>query len=452
MTVEDKTGMRSRTFTGKFLFSKTKPVEAPDSCIYHPDSPGDDRAVDPKLDEMAFDPGEDFKSCERFGMIFYGIDSIVCEKGIEEGAAQKEQMVLAAAAVTAVLKGQLGHWGVLATGFFGVFLPGCEIADSIQLAEKISFEFTRRNEGGTLTGGVAVYPTLDFSKEDVLDNARKAYDHACFFGPGSLVPFDAVSLNISADGHYGNGEIDLAIREYKKALLLDPTNANVQNSLGVCYGLQEKLDKALACFQEASRNDPEEPMMKYNSGLIHSLSGNSDKALEIFLAVGGRENDPFELIIETGKLYIEQDKPEKALPYLEKALLVNPQSGPAHRFMGEYHCLTGNQDDAVAAFQKAVKLNPNDAYALSSLGHLFHKKGENPEITEIFMLQSVDIIPTNGLFQERLAGFYFDRGKYVEARTHFMAAKENGRNGIEARLAEIEKNTPEGECDLAKTG
>ncbi len=452
MTVEGKTIKRSRTATGKFLFSKTKPLETSDACIVHSELSADNQGVDPEKSGMAFNPGQGLKSCKRFGMIFFGIDSLACETAPQNRDVRQAWTAVVDTAITAVLNGRPGHWGVLRTGFFGVFLPGRKITDSIRLAEKISHEFNHRTGGDTLIGGVAGWPTLDYSKEDVLGNARKAYEHACFFGPGSLVPFDAVSLNISADGYYGKGEIDLAIREYEKALLLDSTNANVHNSLGVCFGVTGDLDKALACFEAASCNDPEEVIVMYNSGLIHTLKGDGDKALALFLAAGGRENDPFELLLETGKLYIERNEPELALPYLKKAVKANPQSGPAHRFLGEYHHLAGNEEDAVAIFQKAVKLNPNDANALSSLGHLFHKKGENPEIAEIFLLQSVDIIPTNGLFSERLADFYLNRGRYEEARKHFLQARANGRDGLAERIAEIEKKTGEGKCDLTKTG
>ncbi|MDZ7579851.1 MAG: hypothetical protein U5R30_04310 [Deltaproteobacteria bacterium] len=80
--------------------------------------------------------------------------------------------------------------------------------------------------GPSVTIGLAFFPTLDYSKDKILANACKALEHAKFFGPDSLVSFDAISLNISGDRLYDQGEYQKAIDEVQKQLWkLDPANA-----------------------------------------------------------------------------------------------------------------------------------------------------------------------------------------------------------------------------------
>jgi len=84
-------------------------------------------------------------------------------------------------------------------------------------AKKIRKELAGRCRE-TVSIGLASHPTLAYTKRQVIENAYKALDHAAFFGPGSCVAFDAVSLNISGDNRYHEGDIPGAIEEFKLAL------------------------------------------------------------------------------------------------------------------------------------------------------------------------------------------------------------------------------------------
>ena len=129
-----------------------------------------------------------------------------------------------------------GVWGWLGMDLFGSVFPARNDGRGIETADGI-IRRVREEDAGSVTIGIARYPTIDFPKNRVLDNARKALDHATFFGPGSRVCFDAVSMNISGDQLYQSGDIKGAIEEFKKALELDPLDVNIHNSLGVCYGV-----------------------------------------------------------------------------------------------------------------------------------------------------------------------------------------------------------------------
>ena len=133
-------------------------------------------------------------------------------------------------------------WGVLENLQLGCFLPDADADAGRRLARQVKQSLAERCRQ-TVTIGIADYPCLDFRKEQILDNARKALEHARFFGPDSLVAFDAISLNISADRLYDAGDIDAAVAEFHRALQLDAGDANIHNSLGVCYGVTGDLSQ-----------------------------------------------------------------------------------------------------------------------------------------------------------------------------------------------------------------
>jgi tetratricopeptide (TPR) repeat protein len=327
-------------------------------------------------------------------------------------------------------KNESGIWGQLDHDTFGCFFPGNNPTSSLELADQIKVRLTERHNQ-TVSIGIASFPTLNFHKSQVMDNARKAIDHAAFFGPDSMVLFDAVSLNISGDNLYQKGDIHGAVREFKSALLLDPCNVNVHNSLGVCYAVLGDYVHALDEFEETIRIDPEEPMALYNAGLANLLMNNREKALEYFLDADTKEEDIFEVAFQIGKLYLEMEKAEQGKKYLEKAIRLNPDSGIALRFLSECCVALNLTDEAISALKKAVRKNPNDAESLSALGYLFDLNGENPEITEIFCQQSIDIEPEKGLFRYRLGNLYLKKNQLEDALKQFRKADDLGYDAKE---------------------
>ena len=246
-----------------------------------------------------------------------------------------------------------------------------------------------------------------------------------------MVPFDSVSLNISGDNHYARGDVPGAIEEFKKALLLDPSNVNVHNSLGVCYGVMEDLDKALEAFETAAWLDPEEFMAIYNTGIINLIRGDKEKALACLLKADRLGENVFEIALQTGKLYLEMDDPEKGKIYLEKAVRLNTDAGTAFRYLGDCLSALDDTEGAISAYKSSVKLNPNDAAALSALGCMFDLHGENPEISITFCLQSVEISPENGLYRQRLGNLYLKQHRFEEALKEFETARELGHDSAE---------------------
>ncbi|MBW1840550.1 MAG: hypothetical protein JRI75_01985 [Deltaproteobacteria bacterium] len=208
--------------------------------------------------------------------------------------------------------------------------------------------------------------------------------------------------------------------------MLDPSNINVRNSLGVCYGILADYDKAKEEFDTVAWLDLEEIMPVYNLGLINMLDGNKEKALEFFLRANSLDEDVFEVAFQIGRLYLETGKPEIGKPFLEKATLLKPDSGVAFRHLGECFTVMDMTNEAISAYKNSVRHNPNDADALSALGHLFELQDENPEIAIMFCKQSVEISPENGLFRHRLGRLYLKGNRLDDALREFKTANHLG--------------------------
>jgi tetratricopeptide (TPR) repeat protein len=369
-------------------------------------------------------------SAGGFGTLAVRIDPIeVVDDGQAEGQLETVRKALAAV-VDGFCRDEDGLWAEIGVDAIGCFLPGRNAPQCREAARRIQQTFcAQRSESVSI--GIAMFPCINYHRRQMLANARKAVDHAAFFGPGSRVVFDAVSLNISGDRFYQEGDFAGAVEEFQRALLLNPAEVNVHNSLGVCYGLLGRLDEALAAFEAAVFLDPQEPLARYNSGLVHMLQGRNDAALACFREAGRIAPELFEVAFQTGKLHLLTGEPTKALAFLEKAAGLQPAAGPVQALLGQCYEVLERPREAVAAYKRAVKQNPADAASLSAIGHLFDLQGENPEIATLFCRQSVALEPESGLYRYRLGRLLLKQDQLEAALEAFEAALARGYDARE---------------------
>ena len=367
-----------------------------------------------------------FETSEKFESMVIKIDSLNHEGSVTAGNDQIDIWLDVANVIDTICRRENGMWGRLDQGMLGCFFPPKNQTSPLEFAQKIK-KILAESTNETITIGIASYPTLSFTRSQIIDNAVKALIHAAFFGADSIVSFDAVSLNISGDNLYQNGDIDGAIAEFETALLLDPSDVNIRNSLGVCYGTLGDYGKALKEFNAALKLDPDAVMALYNIGLVKMLTGKNSEALKYFLdADEKKEEDIFEVAFQIGRVYLDMGKSEMAKEFLEKAVKLNSESWSALHSLGECCAALNMTDEAISAYKKAIRKNPNDAESLSAIGYLFDLLGENPEITTIFCQQSIDIAPENGLYRYRLGSLYLKRNQLEDALIQFQKAHDLG--------------------------
>jgi tetratricopeptide (TPR) repeat protein len=411
--------------TRHFLYSKSDPKPAGRQLPgIHPNMESLLRAVFPDLlSEADLMPAMErrYSAAQRLLCMALRPDIESLGTGPQDLAAMQDVYRGIAEIISPMCRDDRGLWGMAGPDILAVAMPSGD-RDPRTAAEGLQREVHRKT-GSPLTVGIALYPTLDYAVEEILQCACKALVHAAFFGPGSHAVFDAVSLNISGDQLYDQGDLAGAIKEFERALVLDAKNVNVHNSLGVCYALLKDYDAALKFFRKALQIDTAEYMARYNVGLVHLLWGDRQSALVHFLKAHDLRSDVYEVLLQIGKLYLETGDPGLGIGYLEKASALNPDGGLSFRYLAEAHAAGGHLEQAASTYKKAVQANPNDAVSLSALGCLYDQQGENLEISIVFCEESVRLAPENGLFRFRLGKLYAKQNRPQEALKELEKAR-----------------------------
>lgn len=306
-----------------------------------------------------------------------------------------------------------------------VALPGKDGKETEKVAAELKISLGAAGISDVFFGA-AVFPQGVFTKRETLQNAGKALDHATFHGAGKLVFLDAVSLNVAADKLYQAGDMEGAVRELNHALVLDPENVNVRNSLGVCHAVAGRNGEALESFSRASDLSPNDIMPIHNIGLIHLTENRPAEALAHFEKALALEPGVFEVLFQAGRACLELARIDEAISYSEKAAAAKPESLAALRQLGTALSEAGREKEASKTYEKALRIAGNDAESLSMLSVLYAKLGTNTEIALAFARQSVELNPSNGLFQFRLGRLLEQLADRQEALSHYEEAMRLG--------------------------
>ena len=252
--------------------------------------------------------------------------------------------------------------------------------------------------GSSFSMGVATFPFHDFKKSALPLNCRKAVQHATFFGPDSLAVFDAVSLNISGDVYYNEGDLVKALGEYRQGLLLEPGNVNILNSMGVANIQLNRPKGARVCFQKALGIEPENFMALFNLGFICLDDNQAPEALALWERALVVDNEHPDLLQHLGMLYCRQGRYAEARAVLERCEeLIKKGSRPGGepmvvaRWLGRACEALGENGLAIGAYQRAVSGNPRDAGSLSRLGRLYALEKQGYDIALALCGQAVEL-------------------------------------------------------------
>jgi Flp pilus assembly protein TadD/GGDEF domain-containing protein len=318
-------------------------------------------------------------------------------------------------------RGAALHWAGLDR--FVVLLPDADRERAEEQAHAIRGR-ARSERGTTVSIGLSLFPCAGFSKRDLPDNARKALIHTGFFGPDTQTVFDAVSLNISGDRLFEAGQVEQAVQEFHRALVLDPENLNVRNSLGVCYAQMGRIDEAAAEFSRVAALRSDDFMPHYNLGCALASLGRTREAEQALKRAVDLDPTAPAVWFQLATLCKEGERRAEAVSHLRRTVELRPQWLHAWRLFGNWLLDEGEDEEAMAAFKRALRLNAADASALSGLAVVYGRREMNREVAISLARRSVEIEPDSALYLERFTRLLFQNGELDEALTHCRRAAE----------------------------
>ncbi len=331
------------------------------------------------------------------------------------------------------------------------FLAGQTPTEAGKVAAAMTTLLHRTLPEASIAAGIAGWPCLDFAKKNIPANCLKALLHAALLGPGQQVLFDHLSLNVSGDSYFEEGDYRHAIREYRRGLQLQPDDVNLLNSLGVTLAAYGQEQRAAVCFRRALQLEANNHMALANLGYTLLHQGKDDEALvclsRAHAAFPPDEAQPRELLQPLVRLYLERGQWQQALAVLERWPGSEGVERDAlyHRQLGLALEGCGISERAMRAFEQALKLSPQDAVSLGHLGGLYLSGGEGEDLGLHLCQQAVRLKPRDAVLWRLLTKGYVGQGNWEAAAVaieHCLRLRADDANAmlLAAKICQQKKN------------
>jgi len=302
-------------------------------------------------------------------------------------------------------------------------------------------------------------------KEKALNRLKEA---------NKVEPKNPYVILLMADVYRSEGKDSEAFRELKKVISDDVLDFDVKAQIIFSYFPKLKNATSLSEASElallATRRHSKEPQAFAIYGDLlaqskdlkgareaykHALSINDkeiriwEQLLEIETSMGEFEavledgenaltlfRDRSSLYFFTGIAYAQLENHEKAIESLSQAASLDTENAV---YQSQVQASLANSlnslkkfKEADAAFDKALALDPVNAYALNNYAYYLSLRKEHLEKAAGMSLQANNLDPENASFQDTYAWVLFQQKKYKDARIWIeKAIKNNGNSGIQ---------------------
>lgn len=199
---------------------------------------------------------------------------------------------------------------------------------------------------------------------------------------------DALAAAVEADPpageHYRRGitawvtgDHNGAVRDLRSAIEERPGDERGRLALAFVLREADRPSEAEQVLRETIAAFPRAGLPWYRLGqLLESQArvANAARAFDESLSRGpiaGRDA----LLQRLARTRVNQADFDAAIAAYTARLSINPNSGEAHRSLGEIYYLQGRDDEALAEFLAAVWIDPNDARGLAALGKVHVRAG-----------------------------------------------------------------------------
>ncbi len=159
----------------------------------------------------------------------------------------------------------------------------------------------------------------------------------------------------------------------------NPKDSDAWYTLGRTKYTENRFEEAIHAFEQCLQLDPKNVKAEDNLGLSYYGLGRTDDSLAAYKTAiewqsQAAQKDP-EPFIDLGTLYLEQNRPKDALPYLLEATRIAPGDAKGHEKLGKTFSQLDELPQAQSELERAVALTPNVASLHYMLGQVYRREG-----------------------------------------------------------------------------
>jgi len=186
------------------------------------------------------------------------------------------------------------------------------------------------------------------------DEAVRNFQKALEIDPRSAAAYNNLGVVYKDTGNFG-----LAEEMFHKALANHPQQVEARDNLAIIYRKQDRLEEAEQLYREILSIDPNKRSAVRNLLQLYLLTGKRSQALTLGKMILEKEKGPV-LLTDAGSILASSNYLDLARALYTRALAVDPHYKEAYLEMGK---LLGNQDkfdQAIAVWKEGARIAPDE--------------------------------------------------------------------------------------------
>ncbi|MGE4618931.1 MAG: tetratricopeptide repeat protein [Planctomycetota bacterium] len=168
-----------------------------------------------------------------------------------------------------------------------------------------------------------------------------------------------ISEQVITDDEEGRSTIvDVKLEKYQRLAKEFPTNPRYQERLARLYWEKSDHVQALKSITRAKKIDPGNPRYDFLAGQVYEGIGHYTAAEKSYLSMlEDSDEDKYSgPLFQLALLYIQMERIDKAVTYLEKSLEIDPTFPEPHYWLGRILMMQRNRPDAILSFERYLRV------------------------------------------------------------------------------------------------
>ena len=215
-----------------------------------------------------------------------------------------------------------------------------------------------------------------------------------------------------------NSLVDIATREFKYAIQLNPNNYKAYNALGVMDLRRGDYDEAEKNIKKALSLAPNYAVAIDNLGTVYLAMGETQRAENYFRKAISVNPNSAAAYYHLAQLEYANGNYAKCLTNINKCLAWKGYSSYAYNLRGDAYKQQGNEAAAIVAYKKAIEICPENLAPYANLANIYETRKDYELALDMYKT-ILSVSPSSEQTQLKIADMYLDMGKYSEAIAYY---------------------------------
>jgi tetratricopeptide (TPR) repeat protein len=183
---------------------------------------------------------------------------------------------------------------------------------------------------------------------------------------------DRTTAYLLGSAYLNNNEADKG-QVYIDRILRDGDSAEAHSMMGAAHVLALEFDEAIKEFRRALELNPALPGLQSLYGRALLLSRDRDAAMAAFRSQLATDPNDFSSNLYMGMLLKQDEKYEQALPYLQRAIVVRPGDIDGRYYLASLYLALGRTAEGGQLLEQVIKDAPDFVEAHVSLATAYYR-------------------------------------------------------------------------------